>query len=53
MAVPVPQKDVLPIGGFDESQKSTKELGVGGPLDRFINLEIDRNRQDRPGFGFP
>ena len=43
---------VLPIGGFDESQKSSKELGVGWSLDRLIGLEIDRN-QDRPGFGFP
>ena len=39
--VPVTQEDVLPIGGLDESQKSSKELRVGWHLDRFIGLEID------------
>ena len=53
MSIPVPQEDVLPVGGFDQGQKSAKKLRVGGSLDRLVGFEVDSNDQNGPGFGFP
>ena len=53
MPIPVPEEDVLAVGGFNQCQKSAKELRIRGSLDRLVGLEVDRNNQDGSGLGFP
>ena len=44
--VPVSDKDELLRRGLEECQNTGQDLGVGGPLNRLIGLEVDRHDEN-------